>query len=84
MEHIVDVESNIGLVHMVAGKMRHLTYNGVVDYEDLVNDGIFGLAHAVDPDVRWFAVSHDGPATSIPQPRPTATVEVNAIDGHFT
>jgi len=42
-----DVIDNLGLVHMVAHRMYHLTNNGIVEYDDLVSEGTLGLIHAL-------------------------------------
>lgn len=63
MEYKVDVESNLGLVHLMANSMRSLIFNGAVDYDDLVNDGVLGLIHAVkhfDPDQGFKFSSYAG------------------------
>ncbi len=48
------VEGNMGLVHTVANSMQHiLCQNNLMDYQDLVSEGVIGLMHALerfDPD----------------------------------
>lgn len=54
-----DVTNNMGLVFMVAERMKHLTKGAVTDFEDLISDGVLGLIHALDrfePD-RGFKLS---------------------------
>ncbi len=63
MEYRIDVESNLGLVHLIANQMRGLIFNGAVDYDDLVQDGVLGLIHAVkhfDPDQGFKFSSYAG------------------------
>ncbi len=63
MEYKIDVESNLGLVHMLANQMRYLIFNPAVDYDDLVQDGVLGLIHAVkhfDPDLGFKFSSYAG------------------------
>lgn len=43
----IDVESNMGLVFMVANRMRRLVY-GIVEFQDLISDGTIGLIFAVE------------------------------------
>lgn len=49
-----DVEDNMGLVHMVAHRVKdRLSTSGVLEYQDLVSEGVLGLIHALknfDPD----------------------------------
>ena len=42
-----DIEEHLGLVHIVAHSLRFLQSSRVEHY-DLVNDGIFGLVHALE------------------------------------
>jgi RNA polymerase sporulation-specific sigma factor len=54
-----DVTKNMGLVFMVAKRMKHLTKNATTDFEDLVSDGVEGLIYALsrfDPE-RGFRFS---------------------------
>jgi len=63
MQYKIDVESNMGLVHLIANSMRKLTWSGSVDYEDVVNDGVIGLIHAVnhfDPEKGYKFSSYAG------------------------
>lgn len=48
-----DIQDNMGLVFLVAGRMKHLTVDGVLEYRDLISEGVIGLIHALerfDPD----------------------------------
>ncbi len=43
-----DITSNMGLVYHVAKRMRHLERSGVMEFEDLINEGVVGLIFALD------------------------------------
>jgi RNA polymerase sporulation-specific sigma factor len=43
-----DVTNNMGLVFMIAKRMKHLTKGATTDFEDLISDGVLGLIHALD------------------------------------
>lgn len=43
-----DVTDNMGLVFMMAKRMKHLTKGATIDFEDLISDGVLGLIHALD------------------------------------
>lgn len=42
-----DIEKNMGLVHIVAQRMRHLS-RGLMSYEDLISEGVIGLIKALE------------------------------------
>ena len=57
IRHIVDdseharvlfAEKNLGLVSLIAGRRRHLSNTGSVDFDDLVEEGKVGLMIAID------------------------------------
>lgn len=43
-----DVTDNMGLVFMIAKKMRNLERTGIMEFQDLISEGILGLIHALD------------------------------------
>lgn len=43
-----DVQDNMGLVFLIADKMQHLTTTGIMEYRDLVSEGVLGLIHALE------------------------------------
>ena len=43
-----DITNNMGLVYMVAKRMRRLETSGVMEFRDLVSEGVLGLIHALD------------------------------------
>ena len=43
-----DVNNNMGLVFTMARRMRHLERSGVMEFQDLISEGVLGLIHALD------------------------------------
>jgi len=43
-----DVTDNMGLVFTMAKGMRNLERTGVMEFQDLINEGVLGLIHALD------------------------------------
>ena len=43
-----DITNNMGLVFHVAKRMRRLENSGVMEFKDLVSEGVLGLIHALD------------------------------------
>jgi RNA polymerase sigma factor (sigma-70 family) len=43
-----DIESNMGLVYMMAKRMKHLTHRGTLEFDDLISEGTLGLIHALE------------------------------------
>jgi RNA polymerase sigma factor (sigma-70 family) len=49
-----DIEKNMGLVYMVAKRMKHLTTTGSMEFQDLVSEGTVGLIKALERfDPTW-------------------------------
>ena len=45
---VLFAEKNLGLVSLIAGRRRHLSNTGAVDFDDLVEEGKVGLMIAID------------------------------------
>lgn len=43
-----DIKKNMGLVYTIAGRMRHLQGSGIMEFGDLIGEGVIGLIHALD------------------------------------
>ncbi len=43
-----DITDNMGLVFHTARRMRHLERSGVMEFQDLISEGVLGLIHALD------------------------------------
>jgi RNA polymerase sigma factor (sigma-70 family) len=43
-----DITNNMGLVFTTARRMRHLERSGVMEFQDLISEGVLGLIHSLD------------------------------------